>query len=476
MVGRIIFLCGLWLFSGCFFKPAFNSDGSMKDDAALDARPLCSSATIAPNFRFSSRRNGAVGRLDADELDDFVVHGFVPDIGGGTDIPYVWVYMGNPGGINLLCPDEEYPLPEYRFVESSPSAGCGEIGAVHIVNLFPTKSGHTGDLLVAAQTARCRVSLRWRSYAGANAVDLNKSFTAVSTPNWHDILASAPGFIASLQQSDTDVDIYWGGGSQIYASHVTANDFITSEFQEATFTDADAAIMMVRFGSAARDIATVAVSAALPDGDSLFLSPRKGAEITTPLTFMDLNFGKSTDQPIDIARQTSLTNPAVVVAKQFASGSEILEFSIPGPLGNHTLAPQFANSISIRDVFVTNFNSLDPTLRNQWKLLLLKQERYSSSGGNLSLVLYDADALSGKLDEASEQPLRLPADDISNDFPPFMVVGNFESTSKKSVRVFHRVRGVPMATGIACFTLNISADNHDTMSVPADLAPIACAR
>jgi hypothetical protein len=266
-----------------------------------------------------------------------------------------------------------------------------------------------------------------------------------------------------------------GGAQEIYVSRLTNNDFITSEFQEAVFTAAKAALMMVRFGFASRDMATVAFSGAL-DGDSLFLSRRGGAAIATPLTFLDLNFGKSADKNTDVVRQTSLTNPAVVVAKAFALGSEILEFSIPGPVNNHTLAPQFPNTVSIRDVFVTNFDSADATLRNQWKLLLLKQVRFSSNGGDLSLVLYDADALSGGLIEASERPIALPSDDTSNIYPPFMVVGNFESINKKSVRVFHRIKGAPMATGINCFTLNVSADNHASMSVPADLASIPCAR
>ncbi|MBP9088633.1 MAG: hypothetical protein KBG15_21095, partial [Kofleriaceae bacterium] len=148
-----LFFVSLLLTSGCFSKPAFNGDASTNNDGAIpdgpsDARPLCSSQPITPNFRFSSRHNGAVGRLDADNLDDFAVHGYVPANDGGTDIPYVWVYMGNPRGINLMCPDEEYPLPEYRYNAASFN---GEIGAVHIDNLFPNKVGHTGDLLIAAQ-------------------------------------------------------------------------------------------------------------------------------------------------------------------------------------------------------------------------------------------------------------------------------------------------------------------------------------
>ncbi len=476
----LFFVCTM-MWSACFFKPAFNGDAAVKDDGAIvdapadatmDARPLCTAPTIAANFRFSSRRNGAVGRLNADDLDDFVVHGFVPADDGGTDIPYVWVYMGNPHGINLLCPDEQYPLPEYRFAEG---LFKGEIGAVYIGNLFPTKAGHTGDLLIAAQHTDGQVALRWRSYAGATAVDITRKFSAMQTPNWRDVDASTPGFIAELRKSDTSVDIYWGGGEQIYVSRLTSSDFITSEFSETQLPLDSPALMMVWFGLGRFDMATIATSA-IRDGDSLFLSARAGVAATVPLTFSNLNFGKATTQISDIARQTSLTNPAVVVAKPIERASEILELSVPDPIGNHTLAPSFPNTTSIRDVFVTNFDSREPTLRNQWKLLVLKQERYSTRGGNPALVLFDvdADAANGVLVEASEKPLMFASDDTSNKFPPFMVVGNFESTNQKSVRVFHRVSGEPMTTAVDCFTLQISEAKHSTASVPGDLASVAC--
>ncbi len=373
-----------------------------------------------------------------------------------------------------MCPDEEYLLPEYRYNAASFN---GEIGAVHIDNLFPNKVGHTGDLLIAAQKGDGSASLRWRSYAGANAADTTRDFRPGALPNWRDAADGTPGFIAGLRQSDISADVYWGGGGQIYVSRLTASDFITSEFGENAFRGDAFATMMVPFGFNTRTIATVAASST-NDGDSLFSSDRSGASPTTQIVFTDENFGKSTDQIIDIARQTSLTNPAVVVAKPFATSSEILEFSVPDPIGNVTLSPQFPATTSIRDVFVTNFDSADGELRNQWKLLVLKQERYSNSGGQPALVLFDVDVNLGArtLPEVSEQLLTLPADNTSDTYPPFMVVGNFESTNHKSVRVFHRVSGTPMSTGLDCFTLNINAATHSTPSLPADLAPIACAR
>jgi hypothetical protein len=178
-------------------------------------------------------------------------------------------------------------------------------------------------------------------------------------------------------------------------------------------------------------------------------------------------------------RQVNLSNASVVVAKRFANADEQLEFSAPSPVDPQILRPALAgaqDSRSIRDVFVTNFDTEVDVKRDTWKLLLLLQDRVSTAGGDLALQLIDVNLFgSPKLNIRSTKSIAIATDNTSDTFPPFMMTGNFEATNSKSVRVFHRLNGPVHSTGITCFKLAIDVSTHQIASTDASLTPASCA-
>jgi hypothetical protein len=473
---------------GCFSKPTFgglkddatSNDGRVVDapfDAALlvDAAPLCMAPTMIPGFRFSSRRNGVVGRLNGDQYDDFAVFGYASNVAPtDADMPYVWVYFGNPNGINIQCPSEQIAVPQLQ------RNGSGGVAALYINNFFPTLPNHTGDLLIAGANSTGRPVLMRRSYSGATATQVSQVFSnLMATQLWSDAPSASAGFVATLSQpinpvDAMSVDIFWGGGGTIFSTNVTREGIVGAGASQSL--PSHSVNSMTQFGFGQSKVA--AIESNVVDSQSLFVSEdRRNTAANTPLNLTSATFGSGSNLTPDVVRQVRLTNPAVVVAKQFSNTNVRLEFSVPDPIGNKVLSPSLpgnANERSIRDVFVTNFGATVDAERNNWKLLLLLQDRFSVVGGNLALELIDANAVSPLLNIRSTKSIAIPMDATSDTLPPFMLTGNFEATDSMSVRVFHRLSGPVHSTGITCFKLAIDVSTHQTASTDASLAPAPC--
>ena len=468
--------------TGCFSKPNFagTHDGPIDAqllDGTTDGTVGCSHP-LASGTHFATRRNGAVGKLNGDALDDFAVHGIAVE--GGLEIPYVWVYFGKASGIDMACPDQALRLPEYRY---DPAKFTGGMGALEIRNLLPAQSGHTGDLLIAAATSDGDAQIHWRSYAGATSKDIVSGGRPNATPNWRDVPDASRGFITALPKAN-GWDIYYGGGGQVYVLNLKDTETFTSDSFHENDTSSfnmPALLTMLPQGFGSTVLSAVTADLNLSQRGLYESDDRRGKLSTVPMSFAlpTTGFGLQTEV-IHVVRKANLTNEAAVIIKvpqTTPASGPVIELTIPDPLANTTLRTTFsANaSLSIRDIFVTNFGSADATLRNQWKVLLLVQKRYDPNGGAPRLSLFDANALTAMMTEASTKSFTVPANDASDYWPPFMVVGNFESTAFQSVRVFHHTANAPLAaTGITCFKLDIAPAQHGMMSMPNDLSEVPC--
>jgi hypothetical protein len=212
----LILRCGAALsvaaLTGCFSKPdapaandAAVSDGNI--DAAEQPRPC----TPLPNgAEFASYRNGAVGRLDGDALDDMAVFGTVPSTVAGKREPHVWVYHGSRSGFDLQCPHEDFAFANWTLV-----------GAVDIAP-FPNRDGL---LIVAGISGNpAMASSRAMEYSVTdylNGVKKSESHMSWPAPNavpdWMPNKLNMGSFIASRTTNDGSAQqILLGGADRVF--------------------------------------------------------------------------------------------------------------------------------------------------------------------------------------------------------------------------------------------------------------------
>jgi hypothetical protein len=459
---------------GCLGKPPENgspNDAAFSTDARGDGPVgLCppGKQSIESHFVFAAHRNGAVGRLNADALDDFVVHGTAQSKSNPSKtIPYVWVYMGDANGFDLQCPDEEYPLDGIEY-----------IGAVFIDRLFTTAEASSdliivGDKLV--QPADSVATLIWRHYTGSDSasVAIDHDVSGFGVPDWNDVVART-GFVAALLSEDrakteTNAQLFWGGGNHVYATELNLLSGVPSIGMDSTHISPPSAARTVAgmVGSSVggvRELYGVRISTV--NESTIFYDNRQNDDPTFLLTLDDApSSSMGPHQQLDFFRPMSLGNRAAIFsATNLGTEKPSLEVATPTPVGNFKIQSTSDSSIAFRDAFITNFDNLNEAgARTQMKLLVLQQKRYAAGQSSTFLALHELDIVN-----AADREINPPANyqwvpimdgDVSDTFPPFMVVGNFEDAAvgKMSVRVFHRTgaSASDFGTGVNCYLASL---------------------
>jgi hypothetical protein len=444
---------------GCFSKPPEAGNSS---DASVS---LCPSGKqpIAPNFVFASHRNGAVGRLNADALDDFVVHGTAPSLGNpNKTIPYVWVYMGDENGFDLQCPDEQYLLEELQ-----------NVGALFVDQLFTT-SEPTGDLVVvgakATDTANTEATLIWRHYTGGDSAlaTIDHNVANFGVPNWGDTVTNF-GFISGLwsrdnAMTDTNAQLFWGGGNHVFSTefNLLPNELSilpSSNHVSPIPSAASFAGIVDRSFESSRGLSGVRMT--MGTETTIFYDDRFSEGADVPLSLGPVqNSSSNPHAQLDFIRRMSLGNNAAIFSTtNLLNDNASLEVATPDPVGVFKILSTDNLRPAFRDAFIDNADTIDPPKRNQMRLLVLQQKRFDSSNSNTRLVLYELEIANSQGEigpPVKYKSVPIEEGGISDDTPPFMVVGNFENSAagEKSVRVFHR-KGAGGGTGVNCYEASL---------------------
>lgn len=198
------------LLAGCFTKPAAPvADDAPVLDGNSDAAEQPRACTPLPiGAEFASYRNGAVGRLDGDALDDMAVFGTVPS--GGKRLPHVWVYHGSRRGFDLQCPHEDFAFESWTLV-----------GAVDIAP-FPNRDGLL--IVVGISGDPAMPDSRAMEYSVTdylNGVKKSESHMTRLAPNavpvWKPNSLNVASFIASRTTDDgSEQQILLGGGDRVF--------------------------------------------------------------------------------------------------------------------------------------------------------------------------------------------------------------------------------------------------------------------